>query len=300
MSTNVLDVLTTTIRVEEDPFLTNINDLIKVLSRLLFKNLDIFVSMLAYQSRELFSKSTKLTFYTADAGDIYQSFRMRYPDTRNGKSRCILTDQEFNRLAMSFSEQLKSFTKLNTFTEQYEDYGTKMWEACKYLIIPVRINPSTIPKEEKERILRLWLSSAFTLPLLDAYNEKYANSYQDSILAVRNLNHVFMIATKPEEEPRLNVEKLNDISRLPTSVADVCVSPVSAGKNKIDKAFRTYMYMILLASIEIIRKPCPNLKECKNINPDYDGACINPFDEYVGMQIKKIQEVTKILTPSYS
>ena len=204
MSTNVLDVLTTTIRVEEDPFLTNINDLIKVLSRLLFKNLDIFVSMLAYQSRELFSKSTKLTFYTADAGDIYQSFRMRYPDARNGKSRCILTDQEFNRLAMSFSEQLKSFTKLNTFTEQYEDYSTKMWEACKYLIIPVRINPSTIPKEEKERILRLWLSSAFTLPLLDAYNEKYANSYQDSILAVRNLNHVFMIATKPEEEQTVN------------------------------------------------------------------------------------------------
>lgn len=296
---NSLDVISATIKVDEDPFLVNINDLVKTLSRLLFKNLDIFVSLLAYQSKELFTRSTKLTFYTNDAGDVYQSFRMRYPTAKNGTSRCILTDREFSRIALSFSEQLKSFNKLTTFTDQFQDYTDKMWEACKCLIIPVRINAATIPAEEKERILRLWLSTAFTLPLLDVYNEKYA-MYQDSILAVRNLNHVFLLPTKPDEDPKLNISKLEDIGRLPVTVADVCVSPVSVGRNKIDKAFRTYMYMILLASIEIIRKPCPNLKECKNINPDYDGACINMFDDHVNAQIKKIQEVTKILAPSYS
>lgn len=295
----LFDALSTSINIEREPFILNIKDLTKVLCRLLIKNIDIFLRIYFWQLKDIFSSSNKLTFYTSDAGDVYQSFRMRFSEAKNTSARVILLDNDFNRLGLSFSEEIKSFPNLSMFTDQYETNPEKMWEACKYLIIPVRINPTTIPVEERERILRLWLSTAFTLPLLDAYNDKYAQVYQKSVLALRNLYKVLKINSKEAEDAAsFNMAKINELGSIPTNLMDLYVSPIKTGNGKLDKTFRTYMYIVLLSSIEIIRKPCPNLRECKNINPNFQGDCLSLFDDYVNAQIKKIQEVTKILTPT--
>lgn len=295
----IFDTLSTTINIEREPFILNVKDLTKVLCRLLIKNLDIFMRLYFYQLKDIFSSSNKLMFYTSDAGDIYQSFRMRFAETKNTSVRVILLDNDFNRLALSFSEEIKSFSNLAMFADQYENISEKMWEACKYLIIPVRINPTTIPVEERERILRLWLSTAFTLPLLDAYNDKYAQVYQKSISVLRNLYKALKINSKEAEDaPSFNIAKINELGSIPVNLMDLYVSPIKPGGGKLDKTFRTYMYIVLLSSIEIIRKPCPNLRECKSVNPNFQGDCLSLFDDYVNAQIKKIQEVTKILTPA--
>lgn len=294
----ILDVLSTTIDISREPFLIRISDVTKVLCRTLIKNLDIFMRLFFYQSRDIYGRSTKLTFYTSDAGDIYQSFRMKYPDCKNKISRVILMDSDFARVSLVFVEEVKKFTTLNTFTEGIENPTEVMWEVLKYMMIPVRINPGTIPANERERILRLWLSTVFTLPLLDAYNEKHANIYQKAVSALRNLYKAVKQGNDKEDIPTFNTKTMGDLASIPPEVVDYYVSPITPGKNKLDLTFRTYMYVAMHAMIEIIRKPCPNLKECKNINPDYKGDCIEMFDDCVNAQIKKIQEVIKVLTPS--
>lgn len=294
----IFDALATTINLEKEPFLLNIKDLTRVLCRLLIKNLDIFMRLYFYQLKDTYSRSNKLTFYTTDAGDVYQSFRMRFPSNKNTVSKILLMDNDFARLCLAFAKECESISNLKIWTDQYSDNIEKMWEACKYLIIPVRINPTTIPVEERERILRFWLSTIFTLPLVEQYNEKYA-VYRDSISALRMLYRALKDTSKEGEDfPSFNTQKVNKLSSMPDEVMDICVAPVKAGTSAICKTFRTYMYIALLASIEIIRKPCPNLRECKAVNPTFQGDCLSLFDDYVNNQIQKIKDVTKLITPS--
>ena len=294
----ILDVLSTTIDISKEPFLLRISDVTKVLCRMLIKNLDIFMRLFYYQSKSIFARSNKLTFYSLDAGDIYQSFRMQYPSAKNKLSQTILLDSDFARLSLTFTEEIKHFVTLNTFTEGIENPTELMWEVLKYMMIPVRINPVTIPVEERERILRFWLSTIFTLPLLDSYNEKHFH-YQKAVSAIRSLYPALKLQEEKESSiPTFNVQKLNELASIPSEVVDYYVSPITPGKNRLDLIFRTYMYIAFHAMIDIIRKPCPNLSECKSINPDYQGDCIEMLDECVNAQIKKLQEVIKVLTPS--
>ena len=57
---------------------------------------------------------------------------------------------------------------------------------------------------------------------------------------------------------------------------------------------RVYTNTLLLVSIEILKKWCPNISECMRINPDFDGQWINPFDMIVNEQISFIQDMVKI------
>lgn len=294
----ILDVLSTTIDISKEPFLLRISDVTKVLCRILIKNLDIFMRLYYYQSKTMFSRANKLTFYSLDAGDIYQSFRMQFPSAKNKTAQTILMDSDFARLELTFTEEIKHFVTLNTFTEGIENPTELMWEVLKYMMIPVRINPVTIPTEERERILRFWLSTVFTLPLLDTYNEKHFH-YQKAIAALRSLYPALKLQEEKDTQiPTFNIQKLNELASIPSEVVDYYVAPIAPGKNRLDLIFRTYMYVSMHAMIDIIRKPCPNLAECKAINSDYQGDCIEMLDECVNSQIKKLQDVIKVLKPA--
>ena len=294
MSNDILDMLSSTINIERDPYLNNLKDLMKILCRVFIKNLDIFVSLYYYQYKFIFSKANKMAFYNSDAGDIYQSFRMKFSETHNTTANTILKDVDFAKITMCFAEQIKNFSNLSTFADRYENNVEKMWEVCKCLIIPVRLNPMTIPPTERERILRLWLSIAFVLPFIDAYNEKFLG-YSKSISALRGFKKALVEGT--ESEKPVFTEKMQPIMELQNSFIDFFVSPGKVGESKMDMIIRTYMFMLLKASKDIIQKPCPNLKKCKAINADYQGDCLHMLDDYVTSQLRIIDDTVKILTP---
>lgn len=281
-----------TINVQREPFLTN--DVVKIFCKLYVKNIDIFVKLHIQQSKDMLSTFNSASMYNYDAGDVYQLLRMSHGSSSNKVSNNVLKDTEFSHLLLSFTQELESMKSLTTFTDQYETPIEKMWEVCRCFIIPVRIAASTIASEERERILRLWLSTVFTLPLLEGYNEKFYPYHQKAILAIRNF---VKTATTPSDQAIYNDRMLHRISTIDDKFIDMFVSPIRPTDSDMDTIMRTSMYLVLMASIDVIRKPCPNLKACKGFNPDYDGACIHILDEHVNDQIKKIQKMAETLKP---
>lgn len=296
MNGNFQDLLSETINLEKDPYLNNLKDVLKLLCRVLIKNFGVFLTLHFYQFRDIFGKSSKLSIYDTDAGDIYQAFRMKFVDAKNNNVySSILKDDDFSSILLTFSQQLNDFPNIRTFTDQYDSYVEKMWEVCKNLILPVRINPSSINPRERERILRLWLSTAFTLPLLEAYTEKYLGPKSMKIIIGM---YKTLKTSDDDRNPSFSITKVNAIISLPTQYIDVYVAPVAPPNNKLAEIFRVYMYLVITASTQIINKPCPNLKQCKEINPNFKGDCIWCMDLYVKDQIQKIENAIRTLTPS--
>lgn len=291
------DVLTTTINLEKEPYLIHLNDVLKILLRVLMKNIDIFAKLQYYQLEELFTGSNKLML-TNDAGDIYQYLRMKFLTGRDEKYKSILNDNEFNLICMVFTEQIKDFPSIYSFANIHTNAFDKVWDICKYLIIPIRLNPATIPRNERERILRLWLSIIFTLPINKSYNNRYL-SYGSSVEQLRYLYDVLKPTEIKDGNPIFDASKIKIISETKNELIDQIVSPTTL-KSQVAVIFRTYLFISLRVCIEVIRKSCPNLKECKMVNADYDGEWLHPFDEFVSGQIKKICDSGSILMPNQS
>lgn len=280
---------------EHEPFFMYSKNVLKIMCRLLIKNISVFLNLYYQQHHFIYNKLNSLYFYNADAGDIYQGFRINMAD-KKADVKYILSQGDFNRLILQICKEAATFPDINTIISQYESPFDKAWEIFRLLILPIRINHHTIPFNEREFTMKLWLSTVFTLPLLDNYNERYIVD-KAALSSLRNLYKVCKIpASSYEEQPAFNVERLHGLESLPNEAIDLYVSPIKSS-SKMDKTFRPYMFLAMIACVEIIRKPCFNLKECKQINPDYLGDCMHVFDDYVNTQIKKIQEIMTILMP---
>lgn len=271
-------------------------NVLKIMCRLLIKNISIFLNLFYQQHHFVYNKLNNLYFYNADAGDIYQGYRINMAD-KKVDVKYILSQADFNKLILQICKEAETFADIKSIIDAHESPFEKAWEVFRMLILPIRINHHTIPMEEREYTMKLWLSTIFTLPLLDSYNERYIVD-QTSLIQLRNLYKVCKTPSKGyEENPLFNVERLHGIESMPNDVIDMYVSPIKSS-SKMDKTFRPYMFLAMIACVEIIRKPCFNLKECKQINPDYLGDCMHVFDDYVNSQIKKIQEIMTVLMPT--
>ena len=293
---NVLDSLSTTININREPFFMYSKSVLKVMARILIKNLSVFLNLYYQQHHFIFNKLNNLYFYNADAGDIYQGFRINMSE-KHMDVKYILSHSDFSKIVLQICKEASEFSDIRSIIDQHEQPFEKAWEVFRLLILPIRINHNTIPLEEREFTMKLWLSTIFTLPLLDIYNERYIVN-QNTLISLRNLYKVCKIPAKGyEEQPAFNIERLRGLEALPNDAIDMYVSPIKSA-SKMDKTFRPYMFLAMIACVEIIRKPCFNLKECKQINPDYLGDCMHVFDDYVNTQIKKIQEIMTVLMVS--
>lgn len=291
---DLFDSLSTTINIQREPFLVHIGDLLKVLCHVLLHNLDIFMRVYYFQTHELYDRSSKLEFFSTDAGDVYQNFRMMFPAAPYA-SRVVISDQDFDAILITFSQAIKQFPSIASYVGDVP--REQMWEACKWLILPVRINASTVPPSERERMLRLWLSTVFTLPMLDAYTERYS-IYPKSLTALRNLYRSLKLAGNGQVEtnPGFDQSKITVLTSMDIRITNSFVSPIRANSST-DRTFRTFMYVLLMCCIEVIHKPCPRLKEARSIYPEYSGECMNPLDSFVNEQIKIIQTAAAPLKP---
>lgn len=297
MESEVLDSLCSNININKEPFFIYLKDLPKLICRLIIKNLSIFIKLYYYQYHYIYNKFDSTYFYSSNAGDIYQGFRILMKNSI-ANEKVILNRKEFALIISKIADEIKYFPTINNIVEQYEEPFEKVWNVFRLLILPIRINAGTIPLDERKFILKIWMSTVFTIPLLDSYNGRYIVNKR-SLSALRSLFPAFGVNLSKnfDENPKFDENKLNKIEETDDNIIDLYVSPINSD-SVTNKIFRTYVFLSFLSSIEIIRKPCLNLKECKEINPDYDGSCINVFDDYVNSQIKKIQESISILVPS--
>lgn len=284
------DALSSTINLDQEPFLIYINDVFKILCRVLLKNFGIFAKLHYHQVTNLFRNSKSLYMVT-DAGDVYQYLRSKFTSPKNTTVEYVLKDDEFESICLSFIQQIRDYPKINGCVSKYPDDFDKIWEVCKFLILPVRVNSQSIPRNEKERILRLWMSVSFCIPMLEIYNNKYL-PYGANVQALRTLPKIILT----NDDKKLNFEVIKRLQASDNLIIETFVSPTAAD-NKTNKIFKTYMFILVCVSIEIINKSCPNLTECKAINPNYDGQWIYVFDDYVGQQIKKIQNAANAFSP---
>lgn len=292
-ASNIFNSISNRIDPDSDVFMVNMKDTVDTLCRMLVKNFDIFLNLFFYQHQMIFSKYTPNTF-DLDAGDVYNNF-ICLPDDPSG-TKVLLADKDFKQLTFMFVDCLtRASPRLNTFTESYTSDVEKMWQCCKYLIIPVRVNYETIPPSERENMLRKWLSTVFTLPFCDLYTNRYKDIYPEAILTLQRVYGLFKIGDKANE-PIFNEQKIIQIKSLDEKLIKAFTGPIqSAGM--ADRIFRIYMMIVLLGSGEIIKKWCPNILECKKINPGFKGVWLKPFDILVNPQLARISKITQDLTP---
>jgi hypothetical protein len=54
---------------------------------------------------------------------------------------------------------------------------------------------------------------------------------------------------------------------------------------------RTFMHASLMCTTEILKRYCPNYHRCVQINPNYDGSWINPFDSMFTEQYSELMKL---------
>ena len=292
-ASNIFNSISNRIDPDGDVFMVNMKDTVDILCRMLVKNFDIFLNLFFYQQQMIFSKYTPNTF-DLDGGDVFNNFICLPPETSGNK--VLLSDADFNQLAFVFADCLpRASPRLNTFTEQYKTDAEKMWQCCKYLIIPIRVNHETIPPTDRENMLRKWLSTVFTLPFCDLYTNRYKDIYPEAILTLQRVYGIFKIADKVNE-PSFNIQKVTQIKSLDEKLIKAYTSPIQSS-GMADRIFRIFMMIVLLGSGEIIKKWCPNILECRKINPAFRGTWLRPFDILVNPQLTRISKITQDLTP---
>lgn len=297
MESNEIDEIYSSISLNREPFFAYLKNLPKVICRLIVKNISVFIRLFYNQYYYIYKILNKTNSYGSDAGDIFHGFETLLKNNP-ANEKVILNNRDYIAIISQLLEEFKDFPNINSIAEQYEKPFDKVWNIFRLMIIPIRVNGSTIPIDDRKKILRIWLSTAFTLPLLDSYNERYIVNKR-TLSALRSIFSAFGVnfSKNYEENPKFTEENFRKIESSSNAAIDLYVSPVNSSSTT-QKIFRTYTYLVFLASIEIMRKTCFNLDKCKEVNPAYDGCWIHVFDDCVNSQIKKIQESIAILAPS--
>lgn len=297
MNANIFSNISSSINTQNEALLINLDKTINILCRVFVKNLKLFLRMYYAQSTQILNRYSKATFFDLDAGDMFNNYICLYPSAKNPENNVLITDKDFRQITFSFYEILKTpkFSQLRVLTDEHkDDYVMTMWECCKYLIIPIRLNYQTIPPIEKENVLRKWISTVFTLPFFNIYTDRYSEIYPHSVELLQKLYSIFVL----NKDGNFSFTEASDrIEKLDDKVIDSFIGPLSSESNLTDTAIRMFVVVMLYSSIDIVKKYCPNIHECKQINPGYSGSWINSFDNIVSEQIRKISSVINNIAP---
>lgn len=295
MNTNIFGNIATTVNPSNDAFLVHLDKTANILCRMMVKNIKIFLELLYYQSNNILNKYDQTSFLEIGAGDIFNNYICLYPTAKNSDNSVLINDKNFAQLAFSFTQIAKTFPQIKMLINEYnDDYPTIMWECCKYFIVPIRLNYQTIPPIEKENVLRKWLSTAFTLPFFNTYTNRFSGSYPNPVTLLQKLYSIFLNIKNGEvsfTNVTDNIEKLDD------KVIDTFMGPINSENNMMLISFKMVMTIMLFSSIDIVKKYCPNIKECKQINPNYNGSWIDSFDKTVSEQINNINKIINDIQP---
>lgn len=262
-----LDLNITNVRFQDDPIFNNMDETLKGLSYIYFKYYKLWNKMKSRYDQLQYDVSMG----KIDAGYIYnKSLALG--------SEFDIPMQTYNIILESFKTYMAS-TKMKNYVSSDLDAETYTWNLCHYFFVPVRLLEKTIPKHIRFDLLKRWMTTCLILPMVDPYTNKFHES-------IRMLQEMKQIAKGIEENPSA-MDKLEAVSK-PFIDSVIKTSRSNSSQNPSSTLLKTSMNIFILASIEILRKFCPNYEDCCRINPDYSGLWIDPLDSLCGIQMNKI------------
>lgn len=260
------------IKFSDDPRFQHLPDTLRALTYVFTHHIGSWLQMYS-----------NLNFMISGFGDLtagaFFNHLMKSNSTTSEISREFL-----NIISNTFAEAIKRTPTLKKYIETDEDSVMIMWNFCHFFFVPVRLNDDTIPTNIKIDSLRRWLTTVFILP----FNIEYCSKYS-GLIKRYNIIH--------EGIDRFTTDKIktfeNDIA--PEWINKV-INEYYTTNHFTQEFIRTMMYIVILSSIDILKKYNPFIKEACSINPEYDGRWIPAFgDEMFNSQLKKINELTPLV-----
>lgn len=276
--------MNTKVKFKDDPKFIHIDETLRCMTYVFMHHMDIWVSL---SQNNINSGTGYNTMSDIDAGRVFNSLLIRSPMTTNTLDKTELTDEQFNTIASTFKNYIDKnpSTKMSYYAKGITDPVDLMWEFCHYFFVPVRLQHETIPRMMKINSLRKWFTVAFTLPFVRNYTDKYLN-------AINNIQFLQAIYEKLVDDPN-KIDKLKSIN---DDFAKISIARVYNEQNPTMIFLRICMNIVLMSSIEIMKKYCPNYPECYRINPNYDGTWLSPFDPIYSEHLMELNNLTQLLS----
>lgn len=276
--------MNTKVKFKDDPIFIHLDETLRALTYIFMHHLDIWI-MLTQNNTNSGTGYAAMT--EIDAGKVFNNLLVSSPLSSNTLNKSEITDEQFNVVATSFQSFIErnANSKLAYYAKTISDPYDFMWEFCHYFFVPVRLQESTIPKMLRINSLRKWLTVTYTLPFVRTYTDKYIN-------AINNVQFLQVIYEKLIDDTT-KIEKLMSIT---DNFAQITVAKLYNEQNPTQIFVRIFMNIFLMSSIEIMKKYCPNYPECCRINPNYDGAWLNPFDPIFSEHLLELNNLTQFLS----
>ena len=276
--------MNTKVKFKDDPKFIHIDETLKCLTYVFMHHMDIWISLC---QNNINTGTGYNTMSEIDAGRVFNSLLITSPMSTNTLNKSELTDEQFNLITNTFKIYVdkNQSNKMSYYAKGVSDPIDLMWEFCHYFFVPVRLQHDTIPRMMKINSLRKWITISFTLPFVRNYTDKYLN-------AINNIQFLQAIYEKLIDDPN-KIEKLKSIN---DDFAKISIARVYNESNPTMIFVRICMNIILMASIEIMKKYCPNYPECYRINPNYDGSWLNAFDPIYSEHLMELNNLTQLVS----
>lgn len=182
-----------------------------------------------------------------------------------------LPNNIFEMVVDDFYTQATNDSTLRPIIADKDKY-TAMWYLCKDFFVPIRVITTSMSLNERNSQLRKWLSIVLTEPYINQYFLRF-----NKIIDVDHLNTYEEIINRLKEDPSIMTKTYQNM--LASNVNLKLMLGESKPNGKPVMFIRTNIRIMLLASIEIMERYCPNLIECRMSNPRYNGTWLHSADQ---------------------
>jgi hypothetical protein len=268
------DFMNTKTKYKDDPCFIHMTETIRVLTHVVVQHFSKFVRL----SKNI--KTVVALFPIPDAGDVFNKLVSMIPFASVSNSEFDLTSDEFISMMNTFCKCVSENNHLAHLCKSLTNPEDCVFECCHYFFIPSRVDHNSIPKNERLNFIKKWFVTMFALPFINMYTDKFKES-------INNIPFLQQIYQKLVEDP----SKMDKFATIDQKFIYQTISRAYNENNPTQIFLRTYMNVSLIANMEILQKWCPNIKECMNINPTFDGRWINPFDNTFNDQITQIKTI---------
>ena len=283
--TNNFNFMSLRMNFRDDPKFIHLDDVIKCIAYCFVHHLDLWVNLSQQQLNSEWGKSI-FNQSSVDAGKLYNNLMLTQPFSTDGITT-ELSESQYESVVLTFNNSIEKQPKLSFIAKKYSDPYECMWEFCHYLFIPVRLQHDSIPKDIRMTSLRKWVNTIFTLPFIRAYTEKYNT-------VINNVGFIGDVLNKLLDDPI----KIENFMKIEANWVFNTISRTYNKENPTQIFIRLCTNIILIASVEILKKYCPNYHQCASINPNYSGEWINPFDTKHMEHLQEINKLTALVNVS--
>lgn len=217
-----------------------------------------------------------------DAGDIFNGLMIKNHGQSDPSDE--LSPEELMEIATVFKQQVEKQNHLKIYALKQANPIDCLFDLLHYMFVPIRLDASTIPEGVKFHSLRRWLTLVMTLPFQFIYSTQYENT----------INGITFLHEATEK--MFSNEQV--LQRISSVAPDFVMKTIARNRtsNSTQHFIRLVSHLIIILSIEILRKYCPNIVECCRINPSFNGVWLNlAFDNMFQQQVSELTKITECL-----